>query len=88
MAALHSSVTVCYGTDPAAAAHRHWLQVGMLRCTAYSEGGRENWEETRAGGRGWLGVCESAASSLHTHKHRSMIYLSVCLYAARGAGND
>lgn len=76
MAALHSSLPGYYGTDPAAAAC-HWLEVGVLRSAAYSEGGREIWEGTRAGGRGWLGVCESAASSLHTHKHRSIIYLSV-----------
>ena len=89
MAALHSSATGCHGTgrDPAAAAAaaaaaRCWLDVGVLRSAARREGGREIWEGTRGrGGRGWLGVCESAAWNLtyshtYTHKHD----LSVCLY--------
>lgn len=53
-------------------------------------GGWEIWEGTRAGGRGWLGVCESAAWSLHarTHTKHSIMYLSVCMFVCGWRGRE
>lgn len=58
MAALHILATGYHGTgrDHAPTVARRWLDVDVLRNAAHSEGGREIWEGTRAGGRGWLGV--------------------------------